>query len=328
MDNENQPESRERIEEWNPCCQSSRRVSQPKLDRLAAARQTVGERFEGLLTQCPYPKPWWVECVQRSLENATQAFNQRDLDRGWGAIHDAERFMVFGLTDDDLLSRAATLAAECPSKLKNWRAEAVAALFQRAGLQELLKPDAPSLRDKGKRLALESAVAEALSVLHESSNNIYHRVHLVGEQLRNMVIWCGLILLAVLGASLVPDDHSSPFYFTKIFPVLLAGALGGVVSTMIQLSRVGESKIPESLVQGLITSGRPLVGAASALFLYVVLFSNVVTLISKPPDKDEAFAAALVLGFAAGFAEKLVLSTVAKLAGGSDAKGEKSGGKK
>ena len=53
-------------------------------------------------------------------------------------------------------------------------------------------------------------------------------------------------------------------------------------------------------------------GAASALFIYAVLLSGVVSLID--PTKVN-LAAALVLGFVAGFSERFVLATVAKVAG-------------
>src|SRR4029434_10512619 len=98
----------------------------------------------------------------------------------------------------------------------------------------------------------------------------YHRMHLVGQQLGRLVLVCGALLLAALTLSylLAPD---ADFTLGNLLPVALAGAFGGVVSAMIQLSRVGEARIPEALMHGIITSGRPLVGAASALFIYAVM---------------------------------------------------------
>ena len=54
------------------------------------------------------------------------------------------------------------------------------------------------------------------------------------------------------------------------------------------------------------------VGAAAALFIYVVMQSNVISLID--PSKV-SFETGLVLGFVAGFSEQFVLSTVAKVSG-------------
>jgi len=54
------------------------------------------------------------------------------------------------------------------------------------------------------------------------------------------------------------------------------------------------------------------VGAVSALFVYAVIQSGIISLI-KPSDVP--FGAGLVLGFAAGFSEQFVFSTVAKVSG-------------
>ena len=99
----------------------------------------------------------------------------------------------------------------------------------------------------------------------------------------------------------------------NLVPMALAGALGGVVSAMYQLSRVGQAKIPDSLLHGLITSGRPVIGACAALFIYVVLHSGLISLVDP---SSIGLMSGLTLSFVAGFSEQFVLSTVAKVSGG------------
>jgi 8-oxo-dGTP pyrophosphatase MutT (NUDIX family) len=289
----------------------SPRSAQSKLDRLAAAIQTVRERFAATVARSTeHSRSWWADSARRSLEAAEAGLRRGDLDGGWGGVHDAERFLTFGMTDDELLARAASLNAETQGKLGGWRAVAITRLFGPVALADWLKPSSGLAPEQ--RVLLENVVVESLSVLHDHSNNTYHRMHLVGEQLQFLVAVCGFLLLAALGGSLVFAEPNSTFGVGRMASVILAGALGGVVSAMYQLSRVGQSKIPEALLHGLITSGRPLIGAASALFIYAVLHSNVISLIDA---SKVTFEAALVLGFVAGFSEQFVLSTVAKVTG-------------
>jgi hypothetical protein len=165
-----------------------------------------------------------------------------------------------------------------------------------------------------ERLLLEQAVVESLGVANEDSDNVYHRMHLVRKQLKILVAFCGLILAAALWAAYFLSEAGGDYDWNHLAAVFLAGALGGVVSAMFQLSRVGTAKIPDALLYGLITSGRPLLGAASALFIYLVMQSKLISII-KLPEGTDTLAAGCVVGFIAGFSERLLLLAVGKVAG-------------
>jgi hypothetical protein len=179
-----------------------------------------------------------------------------------------------------------------------------------------------SLGDE-ERTQLEQAIVESLSVLNEHSDNLYHRMFLVGRQLNYLVIASVVLLISTGIGSRLLAPPGSQYTWVHLGGIALAGALGGVASAMYQLSRVGEAKIPEALLYGLVTLGRPLVGAVSALFVYAVIQSGIISLI-KP--SDALFGAGLVLGFVAGFSEQFVLSTVAKVSGRDE--GDTSAGSK
>jgi hypothetical protein len=164
---------------------------------------------------------------------------------------------------------------------------------------------------------------ESLGVLNEHSDNLYHRMRLVGQQLTFLVTVCGGLIIAALAVAHFFAPSGSKLSSGHLVAVALAGALGGVVSAMYQLSRVGEAKIPEALLEGLVTFGRPLVGAASALFVYVVMQSNLISLIDASKVSLEA---GLVLGFVAGFSEQYVLATVARVTGAGNTEAEEGGG--
>jgi hypothetical protein len=281
----------------------------PQIARLKAAFQSCRERFIGSIgRRRAETNAWWVDSVRRSLDLAEGALNRRDTSCGWGALHDAERFMVFGMNDTELVARACSLKAETHAKLKGWRVQATDSLFAPLKLVDWLQANGNLKNDD--RILLQQAVLESLTVLNEHSDNVYHRMRLVGKQLNFLVTACAILLAGTFAASyfLVPSD--SKFSLVHLGAVALSGALGGVVSAMYQLSRLGEAKIPEALLHGLVTSGRPLVGAASALFVYAVIQSNIISLIDA---SKVTLGAGLVLGFVAGFSEQFVLSTVAKV---------------
>lgn len=285
-------------------------IPQFKLDRLKAEWHTTQERLEAVKTRVPAQAgAWWAAAAERSLANAESALGRCDLDGGWGGVHDAQRYLVFGMNDGELLAQAASLREETQSKLQGWRARATEGL--------LADPASLAVASGGlvpeRRERLQHSVVEALAVLHGHSDNVYHQLRLVGRQLNYLVVICVLVLWVVFVASLQYAAPDSALAITALLPVALAGALGGIISAMYQLSRVGQSRIPEAWLQGLVTSGRPLVGAASALFIYVVLQSDLIQLVDST---KVGFPAALVLAFVAGFSEQFVLGTVAKVAGG------------
>lgn len=291
----------------------------PKFDRLLTALQHVREQFKALLErESGHAAAWWAQSARRSLEAAEAAFADANLDAGWGALHDAERFMIFGLHDHELLNRALGLQSEVRSKLKGWRVEAAAQLLSAIPLLTWAQSGRALAPDQ--RVRLEQTVVELLNILNEHSNNTYHRMHLVEIQLQFLVKACGLLLLVAFVLAWLVEDAASPFRLGMVLAVAVAGALGGVVSAIYQLSRVGQAKIPEALLHGLITSGRPIIGAACALFVYAVLQSGLINIIESA---NVTLAAGLVLGFIAGFSEQFVLNTVSRVAGNQGEDGTK-----
>jgi len=283
----------------------------PRKGRLEAALQGARERFAGCIDRPGVDREaWWADSIRHALDLAEAALNRGDIDGGWRAVHDAERSVIFGLTGPELVARAATLRAETHAKLRGWRYRATESLWSTLKLTDWQKTSA-TLKDE-ERSQLEQAIVESLKVLNEHSDNLYHRMLLVGKQLNYLVLACIVLLISTGIGSRLLAPPGSQYTWVHLGAIAIAGALGGVASAMYQLSRVGEAKVPEALLYGLVTLGRPLVGAVSALFVYAVIQSGIISLI-KP--SDVLFGAGLVLGFVAGFSEQFVLSTVAKVSG-------------
>jgi 8-oxo-dGTP diphosphatase len=295
---------------------------------------------------------WWVFQAREFLALARCALQRKDFQSGWTYVHEIQILVIHGWDEGRLLAQALALRAEARNKLKGWRAEQVAALFGTWPLRELLdagdcKPS-PSTRagkganwlkwlwlgrDTGKapsteggkganwpnldepvRQKLRRAVIEAQRTTNGEHNNNYHRIALAKSQMSYLTCALGVVLLALyFFGNEVPLNKKIP---TKavLIGVMLFGALGGIMSAVFQISRAGQRKIPESVLTGVVTLARPLVGAASALFLYMVLISGTLKIF----DESAMIAStAYVLAFAAGLSEQFVIQTASKVGGRS-----------
>lgn len=303
----------------------TRSVEQARRDRLDAHIATATERLRTAVdvhkASAGSPALWWIASAQRSLDAAAEAAQRVELDRAWSLVHDAERVLVFALSDEQLIAKAVAVHAELSTNLRGWRKEATTALFSGAKLSELRR--APRKLDADHRATLQYAVVESLAVFNEDTDNYHHRVGLISGRMQGMVWICGgLVALSIIGAlvarSLSPSAADA-FPPSLIFTVILSGALGGTLSTLFQLSRLGPSKVPDALLRGLMIYGRPLIGAVSALFIVAVYRSGIVTFIENKPDESTGLFVAAVLGFLAGLSEKFVMGTAAKVTAPKDA---------
>lgn len=103
-----------------------------------------------------------------------------------------------------------------------------------------------------------------------------------------------IFLLALSGVS-VPDDE------LVLVPAL--GALGGTVSILARIPRLMEEARPNPVSSFFNGFSKPLIGAAFALFLYLIIQSR---LLAFDLDRYSAKELFLALGFLAGFSERLI----------------------
>jgi 8-oxo-dGTP pyrophosphatase MutT (NUDIX family) len=293
---------------------SFKRFWKPHRDeRVESAIRSASARFRGYLAESPDRRhEWWVACANQSLGQAESALAWRKSDPAWNALHDAERFLVFGMSDSELCARAITLESEARKKGGGWRGEAIATLFATVSLPDLVKLKPSDPFDKEGRVQLQRVVAESLAILREGGQNTYHRLDLIRSHLRLLVVVCSILVGGVLlGSYWFPKQ--GPLSFDRLLAISLSGAFGAMVSAMYQLSRLSDMKIPEVRLTKSITWGRLVIGAVSALFVYFVLQSGIIALIKA--GNNEPLWPAMVLGFIAGFSERFVLKTVAEISG-------------
>lgn len=147
----------------------------------------------------------WAAAAHEQLNNVLRCLESDDLEGGWFGLHAAQRYAVFGMNQIELANRAHVLREES-LKINSWRGEAMESLL--------------SMSDD--QLAAEN-VADAIALRNEDASSQYNRSRITGDQLRALLMICGLAAVAM-----------SPFLFLSgripiVAAVLFFGLLGSTV---------------------------------------------------------------------------------------------------
>lgn len=230
------------------------------------------------------------DAALKMLDDAEAFQKAGNLESGWAILHGSQRDAVLSYTDDDLNALVTSLRNECQDKLRGWRRTAASELLGKCG-------STPRRGD----------VQQAMKTLHEHSDNTYHKLELVLEQLRVLrpILFIALLLLA--GIVVYAKYDIGELQPGDLLMVMLLGALGGALSAVRSTAGGSSQKIPDSLFAAPITLLRPLIGAAAATGVALLLQAGVGKL------GDGSKIALLAGAFAAGFSERWFLSLIGTL---------------
>jgi hypothetical protein len=257
------------------------------MKRLHAEIKVYKEELECRGAKCP-----------GLLEGARLAVEDGDIDRGWRFLQAARRAQLGGDGTPELDAAAISIRSEASKKLTSWRKETV----------EKLLPDdnTPLSRDD---------VYEAVRLCDEHFNNEAYKdglrrgsarwlaIFLISAVLLLFWIVWHKYLLAVTKGSDAPDFD----LFKALVSVAAMGLLGAVISAITDLSKPGATRIPELASTLRFTILRLLMGPVSAIVLYFVMQSD---LSPKILQSIQSGYAVLIVAFAAGFSERLVLRVI------------------
>ncbi len=130
----------------------------------------------------------WLAAAKAQLKQVDSFLGngkkKRDNEGGWVCLHAAKRHAIYGLEDNELSLQASILRKEA-TKIVGWRADAIKEQLQ--------------LLDKDDHLT-PARIINAMSLRDEYFSNQYHKIWMVGDQLRLLIVICGvgLILLVPL----------------------------------------------------------------------------------------------------------------------------------
>jgi len=186
---------------------------------------------------------FWAAAAHEQLNNVQRCLASNDIEGGWFCLHAAQRYAVFGMNATELANRAEVLREEA-LKITSWRAEAI-----------------ESLLSVGNESLTAERVADAMALRNEDSTNQYYKTRLTGDQLRVLLIICGLAAVAL-----------APFMFLSgripmVAAVLFFGLLG---STFCSAQSLILGRVESRISNLFITLTPVLFGAIAGLAGYAI----------------------------------------------------------
>jgi 8-oxo-dGTP diphosphatase len=226
----------------------------------------------------------WSSAAQDQLQNVQRCLESNDIEGGWLCLHAAQRYAVFGLNKTELANRAHILREEA-QKAPSWRSGAIASLLA-----------------VGDDQLTAERVADAMALRNEDSTNQYYRTRLTGDQLRILLIICGLAAVALMPFMLL-SGHV-PIVSAAMFFGLIGAAFCSAQSLILGKNESkNESKIPNIFV----TLTPVLFGAVAglagfAIYEYLAITFNIA---------QQHVSAILALAFLFGCIGQRVLAQIA-----------------
>lgn len=258
---------------------------------------------------CRYDRNPNYEPCQNALDDAIAALNKGDIDKGWKCFHSAQRIELLMLNKKDdkdiLLAKAKQIRIES-EKLNSWR---------KAAIISLLSED---IEDKKH---LPEILFDATLIRDQHYDNQAYKDELRRGYDTSLVILMTLILAWLyiahqydfLSLSLDKIAKCSPTIFVGVITFGIFGALFSAILKSADNSN-NSSRIPEMTLSIHITLLRVALGAASAVIIYVILKSELVSIMLS--DKiteiveNMTVATAYVIAFVSGTSERLVLKAI------------------
>lgn len=287
-----------------------RNVFRPiSLQRLGNTLDTVESDLDAVIEQVRISEKefigGWNQRSKHLLDTARQAYNEANAELGWRCLRAADRFMLFGLSTEQLKIEARSILIEANDerkKLSKWR---------KTIIQQLLGNDDGKLKDQ---IDLPDVV-RAKRILDEHADNVYQKLYILKTRLQLLSIVSGLALLAwLIWPPFLPHSSvlasSQENSYLMWFGVILSGVLGALFSSFSSTISTDqtEKRIPSELSTSIITIARLSMATVTALAASIFLASGVFN-IPKPN-----YEMMLAVAFVSGFSDRLLLRGIQSLA--------------
>ena len=280
----------------------------PVYERLAGEILNVRVNFEHdareLELSCE-KRPSWAICAERELQRADLHLGRWEIESGWDAVHAARRFHLANPARRDRLAREAIALRREAEKVGGWRGKTILDLLED---RKVTSPD-------GQMDA--EAILDALGHRDHASQNTWFKITLRRRHLVSLFVLAALLIAFCVILSAL---HALDPYLGKTAQVLMTvlfGTLGGVVSVARSMV-AGDvaARIPAQQIGAFVVWMRPILGAAAALVVIASWKAAVdegvlASVAAQPPT-------AAGLAFLAGFSERFLVGTLARLSRDAD----------
>jgi 8-oxo-dGTP diphosphatase len=255
-------------------------------DRLARETEVFQTELEFLETRNGASNTSWALAANKLLSNTKNYLGRGDSESGWVCLHAAQRYAIFGFTEEELANRASALRYEAEAgKITGWRVNA---------MKDLLKED---------RIT-QNRIFDATAMRDEHSSNQYYKIWLTKDQFRVLLLVCipaflSLILLSLLSPHTLSEfTPTEAWKFQTVLTVLIFGLLGAsfsVAQSLMADSRT--ARIPERVASHYVTLMRLLCGSIVGLASYAFLVSKVFSIKGLEDNISAAFTFAFLFGY-------------------------------
>jgi hypothetical protein len=292
--------------------QSFKEVSIPSLgegEGPAAKKDSSGVLCSGVTTA-------GLQMCVRLLKQAKEAFAMGDVDSAWMWVNELEREMLVAHSDEELEAKLISAKEEALEKLGKWRGSAVHKLLGATAASDMRRTETSSERKESLMAPYKSRnstlrmLKETLLHLHSNSQNMYRNMRQLRFQLTIASLSVTVMVLAMLVLNEMGFFEALGRHMQERLPMaILSGLLGGVLSVAYTVARADpKQKIPEVKASFSVTAVRPIIGAAVALPVLVLIESGLLNI-----SDNERMWVVLSFCFLAGFSERWFLGIMEKL---------------
>jgi hypothetical protein len=267
----------------------------PKRTRLIGELRRTETRLSAYQLKGKYGTAY--KAALSFFAKALTAFYQHDYDGSWKCLSEVRRLELSIMEPDELAACRVEIEEEGRTKLNGWRATAFKKL----------------LRDSEKERTIDY-LYRALGLISDSQETKFYNIHLISMQANLMACLLIIISIAFLafstqltGLQEPLSEKSGNHYWTILVSAFLLGSVGACVSALMSFSQPQTLRVPDRLMDFIITLVRPVIGGASALVSSFLFLSGII--------QGEKFNLAFlfVVACAFGFSERLVMRSLSRI---------------
>ena len=260
----------------------------------SALKQRLKDEIKRLRKEIPVTGPEEklkiAEQAISTLDEADNLNERKQFDSGWNLLHISEQLLVKAMSEAEVIIKSDKLRIEALDKIKGFRRDQI-----RFFLGD--KPSTSNIDYSQQKLL------EAMKIYADYYDTRNHRLALHKASVFLITVISTLVLLGIIGLSYWQGLEIKNISYGLVM-VGLFGFLGACFSIVRSfLSFKLDSKIPEQIVNTTITGIRLLVGAISAIVIYLMMRSGVFNNIFSAEIVNSKLAY-ITYSFIAGYSER------------------------
>ena len=263
--------------------------------RLETAINAIEIELKFRKTHSQIDHTLWADHVESALLKAKEALDKKDIDQGWNYVHLADEYLIWGMNEGEITSKAKALRVEA-SKIGGSKGDAILKI----------------LGEEGHTVA-NVELQEALSIRNEHYSTKYHKINLRKASLYSLswlltlIVFAGIAWIAFLQGYWETKKLS---FQLEAISGLFMGLLGASFSLAYTMtSSPIDVKIPDQIMGAMITVIRLAIGGTASFIALLILKTEMLEALLSEKLLTGNFGF-LVIAFIAGFSERWIVNVI------------------